>query len=68
MADTTPLSKRAMPTEVPTMKRLFQTKQTSWKACTVLSYVGGEKKEDLQRGFPEVCEELEKILHQKDEK
>ena len=38
MADTTPLSKRAMPTEVPTMKRLFQTKQTSWKACTVLSY------------------------------
>mgnify|MGYP007128732210 CR=1 FL=1 len=23
MADTTPLSKRAMPTEVPTMKRLF---------------------------------------------
>lgn len=31
-------------------------------------YVGGEKKEDLQRGFPEVCEELEKILHQKDEK
>lgn len=29
-------------------------------------YVSGEKTEELTRKFPEVCEELEKILHQKD--
>ncbi len=29
-------------------------------------YVSGEKTEELARKFPEVCEELEKILHQKD--